>query len=351
MSTRTPFDQLVNITGHAESRNRDYDAAGRPVRSPKGALYKMQTMPATAGDPGYGVKPARSNSPEEFNRVGRDYLAAMLKRYGSMDKAWAAYNGGPGRLDRALAGGGDWLRRMPRETRDYVTNNMRTLKAGQLKAGQPMDEDEIDGETGGTGGLGVVALSSGGGLGISQELLGLQKEIISSQERQRQTRAQQLQEATRLLQERRLGPSRTEQLLQLSAAFLQPRQYKGFGATLQNVLPVLAQQQATERQGKDTRTEELMRLQHAYQNAEAEGETSSLKARADLLKIAQQAGKTSYSANAGTGEVFDTRTGFPKPRPEHIAALLQNPNKARDYDIKFGPGAAARDLEQFGGGQ
>lgn len=356
MSTRTSFDQLVNITGHAESRNRDYDAAGRPVRSPKGALYRMQTMPTTAGDPGYGVRPARNSSPEEFNRVGRDYLAAMLKRYGSMDKAWAAYNGGPGRLDRALAGGGDWLRRMPPETRKYVANNMKSLKAGQS-----MDEDEIDREAGGdTGGLGVVGLSAGGGggLGISQELMGLQKEIISSQERQRQTRAQQLQEATRLLQERRLGPSRTEQLLQLSAAFLQPRQYKGFGATLQNVLPVLAQQQATERQGKDLRAEELMKLQHAYQNAEAEGETASLKARADLLKIAQQANKPQWARTVDptSGEVTLTPVyangagggQAPGVEPADIRTLLTNPKGlprevlVQFFNRRYGEGAAEK---------
>lgn len=334
------MNDLVEITAQAESRNRDYDAQGRPVRSPKGAMYAMQVMPSTARDPGFGIRPARNNSPEEYNRVGREYLAAMVKKYGSLPEAWAAYNGGPGRLDRVSSGGGDAVQRMPRETRDYVAKNMNAL--GPRKSRPMDDEDDMEGE--GTeyvpmdqrDGKSLAVKGFGGGLGA--ELLGLQKEIISSQERQRTMRQQQLAEATRLLQERRLGPSRTEQLLQLSAAFLQPRQYKGFGATLQNVLPVLAQQQATERTGKDARAEELMKLQHMYQNNEAEGETASLKARMDLLKLAGQASKARPGFNPITGALVDMNTGepieaeLPVLTPEQVAAASQDPaNKGREF--------------------
>lgn len=333
---RISLDELIDITGRAESRNRDFDAQGRPVRSPKGALYKMQVMPSTARDPGFGIRPARDQSPEEYNRVGREYLAAMAKKYGSMDKAWAAYNGGPGRLDRV---GG--VARMPKETRDYVASNMKALGAGKP---QPM-EDEVENDDlavdGGTPYV-PVGLRSAGGLnaagGLGAEILGLQKEMISSQERQREMRAQQLQEATRLLQERRLGPSRSEELLQLSAAFLQPRRYKGFGATMENVIPVLAQQSANKRQGADARAEALMKLQHQYQNNDAEGETASIKARADLLKLAAQTGKPRGGFNPITGDLVDMNTGepieaeVPTLTPEEVAAASRDPaNRGREF--------------------
>lgn len=348
MSERIPFDRLLEITAHAESRNRDYYPDGRPVVSPKGARYQMQVMPATARDPGYGIRPARDNSPEEYNRVGREYLAAMARKYGSMDKAWAAYNGGPGRLDRVGSVGN-----MPRETRDYVANNMKALGArAKPMEPKPMDdEDELDaeGSTYTPSGGGLAALSRPSRLGVSEDLIGLQKDIISSQERQRATRQQQLAAATKLLEERRLGPSRTEQLLQLSAAFLQPRQYKGFGSTMANVLPVLAQQAAQKRTGESSRAEDLMKLQHTYQNADMEGENASLKARSDLLKLAQGAEKPRYTSNSVTGETFDRYTGYAKPGAAHIGALLANPDRAAEFDQKFGPGAAEEALATFGG--
>ena len=87
----------------------------------------MQVMPATARDPGFGVKPARADSPAEFNRVGREYLNALLQRYGGDPaKMWGAYNWGPGNLDTALQRhGADWLAHAPAETRAYVMNNLR----------------------------------------------------------------------------------------------------------------------------------------------------------------------------------------------------------------------------------
>jgi LysM repeat protein len=114
------FDRIRGI----ESGNRDYDKKGRPIVSPKGARFAAQVMPKTSGKPGYGVKPATNTSAEEFNRVGRDYFAAMKNRYGNSELAAAAYNAGPGRVDRILQQakqtGQDWKKLLPRETQDYL---------------------------------------------------------------------------------------------------------------------------------------------------------------------------------------------------------------------------------------
>jgi hypothetical protein len=107
-----------------ESGNRDYDKFGRPVVSPKGAKFAAQVMPTTNKDPGYGVKPAADDSAAESNRVGRDYFAAMKNKYGDSELAAAAYNSGPGRVDRILQKakqtGQDWKTMLPRETQKYL---------------------------------------------------------------------------------------------------------------------------------------------------------------------------------------------------------------------------------------
>ena len=91
----------------------------------------MQVMPATARDPGFGLRPANPNNAADMNRLGREYRATMEKRYGGdLAKMWAAYNAGPGAVDNAIRrGGANWLRFMPSETRNYVTKNMRALGA------------------------------------------------------------------------------------------------------------------------------------------------------------------------------------------------------------------------------
>jgi len=108
-----------------ESGNKDYKDDGTPVVSPKGAQFAMQVMKDTNRDPGFGVVPAKNNSPEESNRVGRDYFDAMMKKYnGDKEKASAAYNAGPGRVDSKIAKaektGKDWKDLLPRETRNYI---------------------------------------------------------------------------------------------------------------------------------------------------------------------------------------------------------------------------------------
>ena len=119
---------ISNAIGRTESGNRDYTASGAPMTSPKGAMFRMQVMPETAHDPGFGITPARNNSPAEFNRVGEAYWRAMLKEYGSVPKMLGAYNAGPGRMNSLLDRyGDDWLRYAPEETRNYVTNNLCLL--------------------------------------------------------------------------------------------------------------------------------------------------------------------------------------------------------------------------------
>lgn len=115
------FGRMASITVQSES-------GGNPnAVSPKGARGLMQVMPATARDPGFGIRPSTGSKADDV-RVGREFLREMLDRYKDPAKAWAAYNWGPGNLDNALAQHGEnWLRAAPAETRNYVARNMRAL--------------------------------------------------------------------------------------------------------------------------------------------------------------------------------------------------------------------------------
>ena len=106
-----------------ESGNRDYTKSGQPVTSPKGAMFASQVMPATAMNPGYGIRPAQSQTPEEYNRVGREYYQAMLKKFGGdTQKAAAAYNAGPGRVGQNIRQNQGQMNvgQLPQETQGYL---------------------------------------------------------------------------------------------------------------------------------------------------------------------------------------------------------------------------------------
>lgn len=120
------FDELVTRMVFQESR-------GNPnaVNRSSGASGLAQIMPATARDPGFGIKPLDWNKrfdAKENLRFGRDYLGTMLNRYdGNVNKALAAYNWGPGHADR-WSGSPD---RLPAETRGYIANITQNRQFGQ----------------------------------------------------------------------------------------------------------------------------------------------------------------------------------------------------------------------------
>ncbi|NBS67939.1 hypothetical protein EBT31_03365 [bacterium] len=115
------LEQLLSKVEQIESGGRRYGKDGQLLTSPKGALGEMQVMPATARDPGFGIRPAEVNDPNELRRVGREYYGKLLERYGDPKLAAIAYNMGPGATDKWLMAGADPLR-LPDETRKYAQN-------------------------------------------------------------------------------------------------------------------------------------------------------------------------------------------------------------------------------------
>ena len=71
--------------------------------SSTGRIGAMQVDPGTAADPGYGVSPVGRDDlldPQSNIAFGKEYLEAMYKRFGSKEKALAAYLLGPGAAQR-----------------------------------------------------------------------------------------------------------------------------------------------------------------------------------------------------------------------------------------------------------
>jgi hypothetical protein len=100
-----------------------------PAVSKKGAVGPQQVMPDTARDPGFGIKPWDGKTQSDLARVGRQYSAAMMSKYGGdVEKVFAAYNAGPGRVDKLVAKYGDnWSDHLPTETKNYVSKGLSKL--------------------------------------------------------------------------------------------------------------------------------------------------------------------------------------------------------------------------------
>ncbi|HTO53511.1 MAG TPA: lytic transglycosylase domain-containing protein [Myxococcota bacterium] len=104
-SARNHIDvRLVMAVMHTESGYYNF------ARSPVGALGLMQIMPATgemlAAEAGLDWSgPDALFAPELNVRLGTRYLAILHARYGTWQKALAAYNWGPAAIDKRLADG------------------------------------------------------------------------------------------------------------------------------------------------------------------------------------------------------------------------------------------------------
>lgn len=130
--------QLANqAVNQLESNGAPDSATG--IVSPKGAQGSMQVMPKTQSDPGYGVRPS-DGSPEDTAREGRDYLAALQKRYGE-EQGTAAYNWGPGNVEKF---DGD-VTKIPDETLKYLHSyNQKMGITGQPSAqAQPKNDSPL----------------------------------------------------------------------------------------------------------------------------------------------------------------------------------------------------------------
>ena len=103
---------LVLAVIHVESRFDSFAV------SPVGAIGLMQILPSTGAElaarEGLDWRGARSLFDPFVNvRLGTAYLKQLTERYGSVPTALAAYNWGPGRIDKRLRRGTPLPKRYP----------------------------------------------------------------------------------------------------------------------------------------------------------------------------------------------------------------------------------------------
>lgn len=121
------IDTIYSNLLTAESNNMHVDnKTGELIKSSAGAEGISQLRPSTAKNPGFGIEPVKDKSKEEYLRVGKEYLQALYDKFGDWEKAVAAYNAGPGSVDKAIGKGkrfgGDWKEHLPKkdETLPYL---------------------------------------------------------------------------------------------------------------------------------------------------------------------------------------------------------------------------------------
>ena len=146
-------DQLIPVLGAV------FAAAGLPVelvwlaevestlnpsaRSPAGARGLFQLMPATAQELGLGTfMPDERTDPKKSAGAAARLLRALYKKFGDWPLAFAAYNAGAGRVQRALdrqkAGTfAEIAAALPAETRMYVP---KVLAMVRVRAGVPPEK-------------------------------------------------------------------------------------------------------------------------------------------------------------------------------------------------------------------
>lgn len=172
----TDSDRAHNILHQSEANNQQFRSDGQIVTSPKGAKGVSQIMdgtgPEAAKAAGIPWNPELFNRPmtgdktkdqEAFDynkRLGDALFDKYVQKYGSFDKAWAAYNAGEGKntatgldkdgnplpglqpaMARAAAKGTDWLSELSPETRAYVTKNVNAFNEGKGQ-NTPMTQKE-----------------------------------------------------------------------------------------------------------------------------------------------------------------------------------------------------------------
>lgn len=155
-------------------------------------------------------------------------------------------------------------------------------------------------------------------------------------------RRKQFEDASRMLQEQREGPSRQERLLSLSAALLSPTSMPGFKGALGNVAPVLAQMATLKQQSQKGWQKQLFDLQRQYLGNGIEDRRAGVKSRMDLLEMAQKMNKPERNRtgfNPITGELVDMDTGdlvtagnIPTLTVDQVAAMSKDPrNRGKKF--------------------
>ena len=330
MADYLPFlDQMADEYGVPREQARALyqleTSSGRNVRaSSAGAQGHMQLMPGTAREMGV----TNINDPRQNIRGGVKYFSQQLKRFGDPALAAAAYNAGPGRVRQA---GG-----VPRiaETQKYVAGFRNMIGNQQAQPAEaPMEEDDTED----TGALGMVAAPgaapSAGLAAYLQQGSELQSAFEAAQRRLAERRQQERAAREAAIQQRYAtsNPTRADTLMALSRGLLAPRDYRGFGATMTNVMDALGGVEEKQKAAEQQRAEALAALQREYTTADAQDEQATLANKLALYK-AQGPLAAKAMATPGMGVWSEALQRYvPRDRPTPVGTGVLNGQRIVKY--------------------
>lgn len=156
-------------------------------------------------------------------------------------------------------------------------------------------------------------------------------------------REEQFNAAQAALAKQRMGPSLSERLFALSAAFGTPTRDHSFGGTMGRVAPALSSLFNSGRTAEDARSEALRKLKETYTNDGLDAQQEAVDARIKMLPTMaslakSQQTKTRSGFNPVTGDVTDLDTGVPigmpvvEPGPIGVQVYAKLPSGAQYYD-------------------
>lgn len=123
---------------------------------------------------------------------------------------------------------------------------------------------------------------------VARAFRGMQDERRQYEARRSAQTQKMFEEGLQYLRQQRSGPTASERMFALASAFLQPRRYRGFGATLANVLPTLSALTAAENEAKTRTADDLFRFQRDYARSNLEDEGKDINTRLqELLEFAK----------------------------------------------------------------
>lgn len=156
-------NRALNVLWGAESNFRQFDKTGNVIASGKGARGMSQVLPSTAPEAAKlaGLPwneelfyrkmtgdPVKDQEAIDYNKaLGAAYFQKQVRDFGGkLDVAYAAYNAGPGATRTAIKTaekeGGSFLDYLPKETQNYVKNNVAAYNAG--KGGAVPTQKQMD---------------------------------------------------------------------------------------------------------------------------------------------------------------------------------------------------------------
>lgn len=154
-------------------------------------------------------------------------------------------------------------------------------------------------------------------------------------QRQSQNRTQYLNDLAEQLKAKRYGPTASERLFALSAAFAAPTSTRGFGGVMSNVMPVFQQFEKAKRDAEEARAADMQKLTMGRMGATDE----EIKSALALQKLqATYAGKNPYAGAVWDPEmqrwVFRPGSAGSPPvlTPEQAAELSKDP---KNRGMKF----------------